>query len=227
MHTLRPRLSWCFVIATAAALLTAAALAISSSAKPHSIKLAPMPRHTRVLRPGSVLYAPRIKHVRRYIWERCNTHGRRCLVIRNAHGRRYRITRRDVGHRIILKMIVVSGTGSTTVVTPPTPTVSGPAPVNTALPTISGIAQQGDTLTGALGTWTGAVSFSYLWEDCDTSGANCVAAQGPNAAGTTTDSAAAPLYVLQASDVGFTIRLQVTAFAAGAAGAASARSAVR
>jgi hypothetical protein len=46
-----------------------------------------------------------------------------------------------------------------------------PVPVNTALPTVSGTAQVGQTLTGSNGTWTNnPTSYRYMWtwEDCGT-----------------------------------------------------------
>jgi thermitase len=77
------------------------------------------------------------------------------------------------------------------------------APVNTALPAITGSAQQGQTLTGTSGTWTGNTPITYgdQWSRCDSSGNNCVNIAG--ATGTT--------YVPTAADVGSTIRLKVTA----------------
>jgi hypothetical protein len=44
------------------------------------------------------------------------------------------------------------------------------APLNTALPTISGTTTQGQTLTETNGTWANnpVPPFTYQWEDCDT-----------------------------------------------------------
>jgi hypothetical protein len=89
------------------------------------------------------------------------------------------------------------------------------APVNTAVPTISGALTVGQPLTANTGTWTGTPppTFAYQWQRCDGAGSNCLDIAG--AAGTT--------YVLQAADVGGTLRVRVTA--TNAAGTASATSA--
>jgi hypothetical protein len=75
-------------------------------------------------------------------------------------------------------------------------------PVNTVAPAVSGMAQQGDTLTTSSGTWSGSpTSYAYQWQDCDSSGGSCVSISG----------ATSSSYTLQASDVGSTIRSLVTA----------------
>ncbi|HEX8053437.1 MAG TPA: hypothetical protein VF517_10630 [Thermoleophilaceae bacterium] len=77
------------------------------------------------------------------------------------------------------------------------------APANTAAPTVSGTARDGQTLTAGNGTWSGTtpMTFSYQWRRCDSAGAACVDIDG--ATGST--------YVVGAGDVGKTIRVQVTA----------------
>lgn len=75
---------------------------------------------------------------------------------------------------------------------------------NVTLPTISGTAQQGHTLTTSNGTWTFSLdylTYTYRWLRCDAAGANCVAIPG----------ATSQSYLLTASDVGSTIRSEVTA----------------
>lgn len=76
-------------------------------------------------------------------------------------------------------------------------------PVNSALPTISGTPQRGQTLTAANGTWGGItpITYSYQWKSCDSSGSNCSSVQGA------TDQN----YVASSGDVGNTIRVSVTA----------------
>ena len=77
-----------------------------------------------------------------------------------------------------------------------------PAPLaNTELPQISGIAQQGQTLTATNGRWDGnPTSFHYQWQDCDQNGQNCT--------DTGTDSTT---YTLSQNEVGHTVRVIVTA----------------
>ncbi|MBV9800204.1 MAG: metallophosphoesterase [Solirubrobacterales bacterium] len=89
---------------------------------------------------------------------------------------------------------------------PPSP------PANTALPAISGTAQQGQTLTAANGSWTNSpTAYAYQWEDCDSSGANCASISG----------ATSSSYGLGSGDVGHTIRVVVTASNAGGQGVAT------
>jgi hypothetical protein len=94
---------------------------------------------------------------------------------------------------------VTTTTTTTTTTTPPPPP---PAPVNTALPKISGTPTQGKTLTASTGTWTNhPTSYSYQWERCDGGGAAC---QSVNGQATST-------YLAGTADVGSTLRVSVTA----------------
>lgn len=82
-------------------------------------------------------------------------------------------------------------------------------PTNTALPTISGTAQVGQTLTATPGTWSGnpTPTYSYQWQRGTT-----------NIAGATSAT-----YTLVSADAGSTVRVVVTA--TNSAGSASANSA--
>jgi hypothetical protein len=74
--------------------------------------------------------------------------------------------------------------------------------VNTAVPVISGSAVQGQTLTTSRGSWSNSLgSYSFAWEDCNSSGKSCSRIGG----------AASNRYVLGSGDVGRTIRSVVTA----------------
>ena len=75
-------------------------------------------------------------------------------------------------------------------------------PAALSAPTVSGTAQQGQTLTAAPGSWSNTpTSFAYQWQDCDTAGTTCTDIAG----------ATASTYAVQASDVGKTLRVNVTA----------------
>ncbi len=79
-------------------------------------------------------------------------------------------------------------------------------PTNSALPSVSGSAVEGQTLSTTNGTWTGSpASYSYQWQDCNALGESCL-----NVSGATASS-----YVLAAGDVGHTVRAVVTASNAG------------
>src|SRR5437773_9520203 len=76
------------------------------------------------------------------------------------------------------------------------------APTNQTLPTISGTAQQGQTLTASAGTWSGkSLSYSFQWLRCDSTGAACGAIA----------SATSSTYTPSSADVGHTLRITVTA----------------
>ena len=87
-------------------------------------------------------------------------------------------------------------------------------PVNTSLPTISGTAQVGQTLTATNGTWSNApASFAYQWLRCNGGGNSCASV----ANGTQ------QTYTLVGADAGSTMRVRVTA--TNADGSSSAQSA--
>jgi hypothetical protein len=93
---------------------------------------------------------------------------------------------------------------------------SGPA--NTALPTISGTAQEGQALTTSNGGWSNSpTSYTYAWSQCDASGNSCTAISGATSAS----------YTAVTGDIGHTLRVTVTAKNAdGSGNATSAASAV-
>lgn len=85
-------------------------------------------------------------------------------------------------------------------------------PKNKTLPTISGVAEAGQTLTATRGTWANSpTSFNFAWTRCDTSGNGCASIAG----------ATAKIYTVTAVDVGHTLRVTVTAHNASGAGHAT------
>lgn len=89
---------------------------------------------------------------------------------------------------------------------PPPP----PIPVNLTPPSISGAAEPGKVLTASPGTWTESpTSYSYEWERC----ARLVSQQGPNGLSCSPISrATAVSYLVAQGDVGWRMRVKVTAF---------------
>jgi Polysaccharide lyase len=86
-------------------------------------------------------------------------------------------------------------------------------PSVTSTPTISGTAQQGQTLTSSTGSWSGTtpLSYAYQWQRCDSGGANCVPVTGANSTN----------FLLGSADVGSSLRISVTATNSGGSATAS------
>jgi hypothetical protein len=79
---------------------------------------------------------------------------------------------------------------------------SASAPTNTSPPTLSGTPQQGKTLTGHKGTWSGSpTDYNYFWTRCDKNGGSCANISGAEKA----------TYTLTSADVGNTVRFKVEA----------------
>jgi hypothetical protein len=147
-----------------------------------------------------------------YQWEDCNTAGEACANIGGATSSSYKLASGDVGHTVRVVVTASNAGGSTPASSAATGTVVPPAPANTALPSVSGVTEEGQTLSASQGTWTNApTSYAYQWEDCNTAGEACA-----NIGGATSSS-----YKLASGDVGHTVRVAVTASNAGGSAKAS------
>ena len=138
----------------------------------------------------------------RYRWLRCNEAGSGCVLLA-ADGRTYRVGQADVGRTLRVRVTAENADGATDARSAPTEVVTSGAPLtNTARPTISGDARVGQELTASEGTWTGnPTSFSFQWQRCDIDSLLCADVTG--ATGRT--------YGVRAADIGFRLRVEVTA----------------
>ncbi|MDQ3023821.1 MAG: hypothetical protein M3R04_05470 [bacterium] len=139
-----------------------------------------------------------------YAWRRGG------VAISGATVSTYLLAVADVGATITVTVTATNTGGATVATSAATGTVAAApvaAPTNTALPTISGSTEEGQTLSSTTGTWTGTDNtYARTWKR----------------SGVVISGATGVTYVLVAADVGATITVTVTATNAG--GSASATS---
>jgi sugar lactone lactonase YvrE len=136
-------------------------------------------------------------------WRRCNTSGESCTDIPSATAKEYAATPEDVGKTLRLMVEAGNRAGKETATSAPTATVEAAKPTNVALPAITGLFQEGATLSVNEGNWEGTppLTFGYQWQSCNASGGLCKTITG----------ATTSKYTLKGSEVGKTIRVSVTA----------------
>ena len=84
-----------------------------------------------------------------YQWLRCDTSGANCSDIASGTNSTYDLVPADIGQTIRVRVTGTGPGGSSSAQSSQTSAVTARNPVNTALPTISGTAQEGSTLTAA------------------------------------------------------------------------------
>ena len=141
-----------------------------------------------------------------YQWLRCNGGGNNCVAVANGTQQTYTLVGADAGHTMRVKVTATNADGSASAQSAQTavvaPLTSSAAPKNTSPPTISGTPKVGQTLTASPGSWSGnPTSFAYQWQDCNVDAVICTNITG--ATGTT--------YGVRLSDLGFRLRVVVTA----------------
>jgi hypothetical protein len=139
-----------------------------------------------------------------YQWQRCNASGGSCVNVGGATAKTYNVVGNDIGNTLRVRVTAVNADGNATAESATTAVVTSPsaAPKNTERPTVSGTARVGQTLTADAGGWSGNPdSFAYQWQRCDADGSNC----GPIAGAT------GKTYPVRTADLGFRLRVQVTA----------------
>ena len=154
-----------------------------------------------------------------YQWLRCNGGGNGCVPITGATSKTYTPTAADAGHAIRVRVTATNADGSATAESNATdavaPAVANAAPKNTAVPTISGTTRVGQTLTASTGNWSGSpTSYAFQWQHCDVDNSSIC---------TDITGATGRTYTLHTLDLGYRMRVKVTA--RNAKGAATATSA--
>ncbi len=138
-----------------------------------------------------------------YQWQRCDRFGRSCADIESASGMSYVLVSGDAGHTVRVQ-VTASETGHSlsryTRVTQPIAPAGSPT-VRQA-PLVEGPTLVGGVLTATGGSWSGegSVGYAYQWERCTDAG-ECTSIEG----------ATANSYTLAEGDVGFRLRVLVTA----------------
>jgi RHS repeat-associated protein len=136
-----------------------------------------------------------------YQWWRCTPSG--CGAIAGATGTLYTLVAADVGRTVTAKVTVSSAGGTQDSTAAQTTVVAKGKPFERGRPVLSGTARDGQTLTAAVGAWTGSAPIGYAWQwmRCSSSGAGCASIAG---------ATSAP-YVVRAADIAHSVRAQLTA----------------
>ena len=135
-----------------------------------------------------------------FTWKRCNASGGSCSSIGAATGSSYALTGADAGSTVRVTVTATDGATSAGATSAAGAVVSAATPYATALPTISGSAGAGATLTSTTGTWQNNGSpFTHQWRRCASDGGTCSDIGG--ATGST--------YLVTGADGGSTIRVAV------------------
>lgn len=151
-----------------------------------------------------------------YQWLRCNGGGNNCAAIGGATQQTYTLVAADAGSTIRVRVTATNADGSASAQSAQTAVVvsstSSAAPKNTSLPTISGTPKVGQELKASPGTWTGSpTGYAYQWQRCNVDVVLCTSVAG--ATGST--------YGVRLGDLGYRLRVVVTARNAKGSGTAS------
>ena len=147
-----------------------------------------------------------------YQWQRCNASGAACANIAGATAKTYLLTTTDAGRTMRVRVTGINAEGAVNARSAPTDVVTpSAAPRNTARPTIAGELEAGEELTAEEGSWTNSpTSYAYQWQRCDIDAIAC----GP------ISGATGKTYGVRNADVGFRLRVEVTAKNANGSGSA-------
>ena len=181
-----PRVAWGLAILVLTGSISASALARSSAA--------PVQQGNPTLQPGGQSYVGDKISVSNgnwansptkftFQWQRCDPTGDRqhCVPITGATSQSYTIVKADANHKLDGVVTATNADGSASAdASTASPVFDNVPPVNVNRPTVTGTPSVGNTLTAENGTWRGAASFRYQWQQCDQNGNNCVSVSGAN-----------------------------------------------
>ncbi len=140
-----------------------------------------------------------------YQWQLCNSSGTDCATILGATNDYFRLSTVDVGNKVTVVVTASDQEHQSTEASagPIGPVTDPPPPSNTALPVISGTAQDGQVLTVSNGSWSSpdSLSYGFQWQLCNSSGTDCAPIVG----------ATENYFQLAAADVGGDVTVVVTA----------------
>jgi hypothetical protein len=150
-----------------------------------------------------------------YQWTRCDGFGNECQDIPSATRRVYKAASKDVGHALRVLVTASDATGSSSETSAPTNAIDAVAPKRKGAAKITGVLEDGQTLTAVTGTWKGTppLSFGYQWEACDTSAADCSSIAGATGAS----------YQIVSSQVAGRLRALITATGPGGSATVTSR----
>jgi hypothetical protein len=138
-----------------------------------------------------------------YRWERCDAQHQNCELASTTN--KYPVQQSDIGKTFNVRVIAQSAVGdSKPAFSAFTPPVSEPqAPTNLVLPTITGTARPGQSLSlDSPGSWShDGNPTTYQWQQCNSAGSGCTDIAGQTSTG----------YFVSTNDVGKRIRLGVIA----------------
>ena len=147
---------------------------------------------------GTISYA--------YAWTRCKTPDT-CTTIPGATSATYTVASADAGFQIRVTVTATDSSGSISASSQLTDAAAkSTRPLNTAKPTVAGLAYVGRVLVAVHGKWVSSsvLSFTVSWQRCTASGTKCKAIKNAKSA----------RYKLSAADLGHRIRVSVTASSA-------------
>ena len=142
-----------------------------------------------------------------YQWQRCDADGTNCQPISGQTDSKYTLVLADENHMVTVKVTSSNTSGTGTASARPTATIAGAPPALVHAPTLTGTAQQDESLslvknaTSDVFSDTPDTTYATTWKRCDADGKNCLTVTGQ----TRTD------YPLTSADVGHTLIVAVTA----------------